>query len=146
MSSETIPRRLRQQVFARAKGRCEYCLFPAEYSNAPMHCEHIIPKSKGGTTTLENLALACAWCNGYKGTQTSGRDPRTGRKVRLFHPRKDRWERHFRWSEDGIRIIGKTSIGRATVAALRLNREELVRLRQLLVAVGEHPPKENRKD
>jgi 5-methylcytosine-specific restriction endonuclease McrA len=110
-----------------------------------MHCEHIIPKSKGGATTLENLALACAWCNGYKGTQTSGRDPRTGRKVRLFHPRKDRWERHFRWSEDGIRIIGKTSIGRATVAALRLNREELVRLRQLLVAVGEHPPKGNRK-
>ncbi|MFA0765761.1 MAG: hypothetical protein BDTLLHRC_000714 [Candidatus Fervidibacter sp.] len=145
MSSKRLPVSLRRQVFERAKGRCEYCLSPAAYTMHPFEIDHIIPRSKGGATTLDNLALSCG-CHRFKAARVSGRDPRTGRKVRLFHPRKDRWERHFRWSEDGIRIIGKTSIGRATVAALRLNREELVRLRQLLVAVGEHPPKENRKD
>ncbi len=96
MSSKTVPKRLKQLVFERAKRRCEYCLFPARLTNAKMHCEHIIPKSKGGTSTLDNLALACAWCNGFKSARTHARDPKTGRIVRLFNPRKDKWGKHFR--------------------------------------------------
>lgn len=37
-------------------------------------------------------------------------------------------------------IIGLTPTGRATVEALRLNRPEVVNLRRLLFAHGEHPP------
>jgi hypothetical protein len=37
-------------------------------------------------------------------------------------------------------MIGLTAIGRATVETLHLNREELVNLRQILYAMGEHPP------
>lgn len=139
MSSKAVPKRLKHIVFKRAQSRCEYCLFPARLTNAPMHCEHIIPKSKGGTSTLDNLALACAWCNGFKSARTHARDPKTGKIVRLFNPRKDKWGRHFRWSEDLTKIEGLTAIGRATVEALRLNRDELVRLRRLLLAIGEHP-------
>lgn len=39
-----------------------------------------------------------------------------------------------------MQIIGRTPTGRATVTALRLNRKELVNLRELLLAVGLHPP------
>ncbi|MCS7187328.1 MAG: HNH endonuclease [Armatimonadetes bacterium] len=138
-SFKVVPQRLRQLAFERSKGRCEYCLFPARLTNAPMHCEHIIPKSKGGTSSPENLALACAWCNGFKGAKTHARDPKTGRLARLFNPRKDRWDRHFRWSDDLTRIEGLTAIGRATVEALKLNRNELVQLRMLLLSIGEHP-------
>jgi len=37
-------------------------------------------------------------------------------------------------------IIGLTPTGRATVEVLKLNREGLVNLRQVLYAAGKHPP------
>jgi hypothetical protein len=57
----------------------------------------------------------------------------------LFHPRKQRWQDHFTWDEHFEPIIGFTATGRATVEALQLNRPELVNLRRLLYAAGEHP-------
>jgi cytochrome P450 len=68
------------------------------------------------------------------------RDPKTGRRVPLFHPRWQRWSRHFAWSEDFMIIVGHTATGRVTVAALHLDRPELLNLRRVLRAVGEHPP------
>lgn len=64
----------------------------------------------------------------------------TGRAIRLFHPRKDRWRDHFAWSPDFASIEGLTEIGRATVEALKLNREGLVNIRRALLLVGAHPP------
>jgi hypothetical protein len=62
--------------------------------------------------------------------------------VPLFNPRQQRWDEHFAWSEDSLRITGLTPVGRATVEALQLNREGLVNMRRVLYAVGEHPPQE----
>jgi hypothetical protein len=90
---------------------------------------------------MENLAFSCG-CNSYKGDRTCARDPQTGRVAALFHPRRQRWSRHFAWSEEFTLIIGRTAVGRATVDALRLNRPELVNLRRVLRAMGEHPPQD----
>jgi hypothetical protein len=139
MSSERIPRRLRQQVAKRARWRCEYCLSPAAFSTQPFEVDHIVPRSKGGPTSLDNLALSCG-CNGYKAHRTRARDPLTGRRVGLFNPRRQRWSRHFEWSADFLIILSRTATGRATVAALSLNRPELVNLRRILLLIGEHPP------
>ncbi len=138
MSSERLTKALRRKIFERAKGRCEYCLSPAKYALHPFEADHIVPRSKGGSTSLENLALSCG-CHRFKAAHTYARDPKKGRLVRLFNPRKDKWTRHFRWSEDLSQIIGITAIGRATVSVLRLNRQELIELRRLLILVGEHP-------
>ena len=123
----------------RARWRCEYCLSPAAYSTQPFEIDHIIPRSKNGGTTPENLAFSCG-CNSYKSDKTRARDPQTGRTVSLFHPRRQRWLQHFAWSTDALRILGRTAIGRATVETLQLNRPELINLRRILRAVGEHPP------
>jgi hypothetical protein len=139
MSSERLPRRLRQRVAERARWRCEYCLSPAAFSTQPFEVDHVLPHSQGGPTTLANLAFACG-CNSYKGDRTHALDPQTGRQVRLFNPRRQRWARHFAWSEGSLLILGRTATGRATVAALHLNRPELVNLRRLLHLIGEHPP------
>ena len=40
-----------------------------------LHIDHIIPKIKGGTDTLDNLVTACAECNVGKGTRLSARMP-----------------------------------------------------------------------
>lgn len=115
------PRYLRSQVIVRAHWRCEYCRAPQAGSAYTFHLDHILPRAKGGTTILENLALACAPCNGAKREKATATDPRTGKAVRLFNPRTDRWEDHFRWNASRTRIEGRTAIGRATVLALRCN-------------------------
>jgi hypothetical protein len=107
-----------------------------------MHIEHIVPLSRGGSSDETNLWLACAWCNSYKGTKTHAEDPMTGKDVPLFNPRTQRWQDHFRWSEDGLRIIGLTSTGRATVLALQLNNEFILPARRHWVLAGWHPPRE----
>jgi 5-methylcytosine-specific restriction endonuclease McrA len=139
MSSKRPSRALRRLIADRAQWRCEYCQSPAAFSSQPFEVDHIIPRGKNGLTVPENLALACG-CNSYKGERTHARDPQTGRGVPLFHPRRQRWSRHFAWSRDFTVIVGHTATGRATVATLQLNRPELRNLRRLLRAIGEHPP------
>jgi hypothetical protein len=72
--------------------------------------------------------------------QTHARDPMTGRRVRIFDPRRQRWSRHFLWSDDGTRVLGRTATGRATVVALQLNNVIAVTVRHEWVAIGWHPP------
>jgi hypothetical protein len=105
-----------------------------------LEIEHLIPQAKGGRSEEENLWLACRMCNQYKGTQTRAEDPFTNHRTRLFNPRTQRWSRHFRWSEDGTRIIGRTVCGRATVIALNLNNAMAIRVRQKWVEAGWYPP------
>jgi hypothetical protein len=69
-------------------------------------------------------------------------DPDSGEVVPLYNPRQQRWSDHFAWDSTYSLVIGLTAVGRATVAALRLNRQGVVNLRRLLVPIGEHPPKE----
>jgi hypothetical protein len=82
-------------------------------------------------------------CNNYKGDRTAGVDPATGETMPLFNPRRQNWFEHFRWSEDGLRIIGLTPTGRATVAVLHLSDDpDALTVRSYWVQVGWHPPKE----
>ncbi len=129
----------RLDVERRAQGRCEYCQSPAKYSPQSFSLDHIIPRGQGGETSLDNLALACQGCNNHKYNKTQSRDPVTDRLVDVFHPRQQRWQDHFTWDERFELIIGLTATGRVTVEALKLNRPELVNLRRLLYAAGEHP-------
>ncbi|MCZ6680421.1 MAG: HNH endonuclease signature motif containing protein [Candidatus Poribacteria bacterium] len=140
MQAKRVSPRQRQRVTERAKNRCEYCLSPAEQTGIPMTIDHIRPQSKEGTSDDDNLCLACGRCNGYKHDRAHGRNPETGRWVRLFHPRRQQWSKHFRWSEGGIRIVGLTACGKATVEVLQMNRPNIVRARRNWVVVGWHPP------
>jgi hypothetical protein len=105
-----------------------------------LEIEHIVPVAGGGTDDESNLWLACHTCNLYKGAKTHGLDPLTGRRARLFNPRRQRWARHFLWSADGAQIIGRTACGRATAVALHLNNLIAVTVRRNWVAAGWHPP------
>lgn len=120
---------LRQVVHARASNRCEYCGLPqAAEPFFAYHVEHIVARQHGGSDDAENLALACYHCNARKGPNLSALDPESGALVRLFHPRRDRWEEHFELN--GIVIVGRTAIGRATVTLLKMNAANHRRLRQ----------------
>ena len=56
--------------------------------------------------------------------------------MRLFNPRTDRWDEHLRWSPTYTRLIPRTAIARATVAALTLNADVFVKARQMWLVLG----------
>lgn len=135
MSSRHIPSILVRTVRRRAHEACEYCRLPQVSQEATFHVDHVKPRIAGGPTTADNLAIACVTCSLRKSARQKVRDPKTGRLVRIFNPRKDQWNDHFHWTRTW-RVKGKTAIGRATVSALRMNRPAIVAIRRQLVALG----------
>ena len=140
MTKRRISSTLRLFVRERAQGCCEYCLSQESHATQGFSIEHIHPFNAGGKTTADNLALACQGCNNFKYNKTTARDPVSGQVGPLFHPRRDNWHEHFVWNYDCTLIIGLTPIGRATIAALHLNRQGVINLRRLLLLTGKHPP------
>ena len=124
-------------VWSRAERACEYCLMPQDFYPVTFQIDHIIAKHHDGPTVSSNLALSCLHCNSYKGSNIAGRDKTTKQLTPLFNPRRHRWTRHFRW--DDSLIIGRTPIGRVTVAVLNMNGDFLVRLREELMQDGLFP-------
>ena len=138
---KSISARLRRQIAERDEHRCSYCRSP-EAVGVPIVIDHVTPQRVGGATTVANLALACYRCNEFKGGRLNALDPQTGETVPLFKPCTQEWHKHFAWSGDGLHIIGRAAIGRATVEVLHLNNDWLVLARQIWVRVGLHPPLE----
>lgn len=132
-----ISARLRRLVIHRAGGRCEYCHLSQTGQEATFHIDHIVPWAKGGRTSLGNLALACVSCSLRKESRQSAVDFQTGRRIRLFNPRRQRWSSHFCW--DGVYAIGLTATGRATISALQMNRSLIVAIRREEAIRGRHP-------
>ncbi|MFZ4658787.1 MAG: HNH endonuclease [Caldilineaceae bacterium] len=139
MISVYIPSALKRAIIERAQGYCEYCRSPVDWSPEIFEVEHIQPLASGGRTEFVNLAYACPACNRYKRNRQIAPDPITGQVVELFNPRLHTWEEQFRWGENLLVIDGLTPIGRATVAALKMNRKGVQHFRQALIAVGQHP-------
>ncbi|MEI8382366.1 MAG: HNH endonuclease signature motif containing protein [Planctomycetota bacterium] len=128
-------------VRQRAAGQCEYCQLSDRVHPGPFEIEHVISTQHGGATLLSNLAYSCLHCNRHKGPNLAGlaRIRNTSKLIPLFHPRRHKWSRHFRWS--GPLLIGQTPIGRVTIYVLAMNAPLRVALREELIAEGLFPSK-----
>ncbi len=126
-----VPAALRRLVHERAGGACEYCLAPEATALFGHEVDHVVAEKHGGSTSEDNLALACAACNLHKGSDIGSIDPVTGDLVPLFHPRRGRWTEAFQL--DGANIVGRTASARATVRLLQINHPDRVAERALLV-------------
>jgi 5-methylcytosine-specific restriction endonuclease McrA len=127
------------QVALQAGHRCEYCHASEAVFNLPLEVEHIVPVARGGKDTMTNWALPYRACNFYKAALIRGRDPDSDAVVRLFHPREDQWENHFQVAPESGEIVGRTPIGRATVARLGINSAAQVAARQQWIRLGLFP-------
>jgi hypothetical protein len=125
-------------VWRRADGRCEYCQLSQEFDDRAFEVDHVISRKHQGPTVAGNLALSCFRCNSFKGSDIGGRDPKTRKLTGLFNPRRHKWARHFRWQ--GGYLIGRTPVGRVTVAILQINDPLRVELREGLIEEGVFPP------
>jgi hypothetical protein len=128
---------LEEQVRTRAGDACEYCRLPQAASRIRFPVDHVTARQHGGATEPGNLALCCGRCNRYKGPNVAGIDPLTGRLTRLFNPRRDRWNRHFEW-RDAL-LVGRTAVGRTTIAVLNVNHPLNVAVREQLLREGTFP-------
>ncbi|HEY9602853.1 MAG TPA: HNH endonuclease [Allocoleopsis sp.] len=135
-----IPEKSRNQIAETDYKRCCYCLTSEANSGIPMTHDHILPISKGGETTVENVCLACRSCNEFKGDATEATDPLTGETFPLFNPRQQKWSDHFAWSSDGTRVEGLTATGRATIVRLQMNNSVIIAARWRWTISGWHPP------
>ena len=134
MSYSYVSAELREQVYKRANGCCEYCLIPEMAVLFTHQVDHIIAEKHGGLTEAFNLALACVLCNKYKGSDIASIDVETDEVVRLFHPRRDVWKDHFVLSAGKIKPL--SAIGRVTLNLLQCNRAERISERELLIQAG----------
>ena len=135
-----IPPALRIKIAESGQHRCGYCLTQVAVTGMAMEIDHLLPVAAGGDSTVENLWLACPRCNRAKGTQTHAVDAETGRQAPLFNPRTQVWREHFAWRDAGVTVVGLTPIGRATVVALDMNNNFVIRARRVWVLWGWHPP------
>ncbi|MBE6701684.1 MAG: HNH endonuclease [Ruminococcaceae bacterium] len=63
-SSRAISDKLRYQVLKRDNFKCCACgASPAKDPSVELHIDHIIPWSRGGKTTADNLQTLCSRCN-----------------------------------------------------------------------------------
>jgi 5-methylcytosine-specific restriction endonuclease McrA len=53
----------RRAVFARDRWTCQYC----GHERGNLTVDHVVPRSKGGTSTWDNIVTCCAPCNRRKG-------------------------------------------------------------------------------
>jgi HNH endonuclease len=125
---------LENLVRERARGCCEYCRLPQAYDELPFEIEHVIATQHGGSHDPTNRAWCCFACNRHKGPNLAGVDPKTRKKTWLFNPRRHKWQRHFQWN--GPVLVGRTPVGRATIAVLAINLPHRVRQRAGLMDEG----------
>ena len=58
----------RKNILLRDKFTCQYCLH--KFSSSDLTLDHVIPRSRAGASTWENLVACCHPCNNFKGNRT----------------------------------------------------------------------------
>ena len=79
----------RHSIFERDKGLCQYC--GRHFPKSQLTLDHVIPQSRAGEESWENLVVACLACNVRKGNRT----PDEAGMPLLKHPIKPAWIPHF---------------------------------------------------
>ena len=80
----------RFNIYARDDNTCQYC--GHRHARADLNLDHVIPRSRGGSTTWENVVCSCVACNLRKG----GRTPHEAGMRLLKAPARPRWTPMFR--------------------------------------------------
>lgn len=80
----------RKNIFARDGNQCQYC--GRRHSVRDLNLDHVVPISRGGRTTWDNVVCCCVPCNARKGNRLP---PEIGMHL-VRKPRKPRWYPFFR--------------------------------------------------
>jgi 5-methylcytosine-specific restriction endonuclease McrA len=86
---ERVPKRhvrfSRFNIYARDNNTCQYC--GRRLPRTELNLDHVIPRSRGGTSTWENVVCSCHSCNRRKG----GKTPEEAHMVLISRPKRPQW-------------------------------------------------------
>jgi 5-methylcytosine-specific restriction endonuclease McrA len=86
---ERVPKRhvrfSRFNIYARDNNTCQYC--GRRLPRTELNLDHVIPRSRGGTSTWENVVCSCHSCNRRKGGQT----PEEAHMLLISKPKRPQW-------------------------------------------------------
>lgn len=89
LTYDRVPKRRvrfsRFNIYARDQNTCQYC--GRRFPRAELNIDHVIPRSRGGLSTWENVVCSCHACNRRKG----GRSPEEAGMTLLRRPRRPEW-------------------------------------------------------
>ena len=80
----------RFNIYARDDNTCQYC--GRRCRRSELNLDHVVPRSRGGTTNWENVVCSCVACNLRKG----GRTPEEAGMGLRRAPVRPRWTPMFR--------------------------------------------------
>ena len=80
----------RLNIYARDGNRCQYC--GRRLPRSELNLDHVVPRSRGGVTTWENVVCSCIPCNLKKGSKS----PEEAGMRLLKRPVRPRWTPAFR--------------------------------------------------
>jgi 5-methylcytosine-specific restriction endonuclease McrA len=87
----------RYNVFVRDRFRCQYC--GERFAASGLTHDHVVPRSRGGESTWENVVAACCECNGRKDNRT----PREAGMALVSKPYRPTWRDFDRIGRAGLR-------------------------------------------
>ncbi len=98
---DRVPRRQvrfsRVNIYARDNSTCQYC--GKRLPRHQLNLDHVIPRSRGGTSRWDNVVCSCVPCNRRKG----GRTPQEARMKLLQKPCKPTWTPFLQEDDGGVR-------------------------------------------
>jgi len=115
---DRVPRRTvrfnRRNLFARDRHVCQYC--GVDFPPSQLSFDHVVPRSRGGKTTWENIVSCCLGCNARKG----GRTPKEAKmrliqtptkprhspllSLKLRHPKYESWRKFIPHAESSLDV------------------------------------------
>jgi len=99
LSFDRVPRHevkfTRKNVFTRDANQCQYC--GGRFSTRDLNLDHVVPLSRGGRTTWQNVVCCCLPCNARKGNRL----PEEIGLHLVRKPRKPRWYPFIRMLTSG---------------------------------------------
>ncbi|MFQ5700811.1 MAG: HNH endonuclease [Acidobacteriota bacterium] len=75
----------RKNIYFRDRNRCQYC--GRRFPTRDLNLDHVVPLSRGGRSTWDNVVCCCLECNGRKGNRL----PSEAGMMPLKPPVKPRW-------------------------------------------------------
>ena len=82
----------RFNIYARDASVCQYC--GRKFRRAELNLDHVIPRSRGGNATWENIVCSCLPCNKRKG----GMLPEEVGMRTIVRPARPRWTPEYAFS------------------------------------------------
>lgn len=105
-----ISNKLKALVMIRDNSTCQMCGKTVKHDHIRVQIDHIVPRSWGGKTELENLQVLCSDCNEGKKNFVESENPDLMKEISAATSTKERLRLYFEYYKDKPIEVGKLAV------------------------------------